>query len=317
MAVVRRLLGALAVVLAVGGLLTACQDEFRGLKLTVATGFDQGVYYVLGSALADAWAGQLRIERPAVRTTAGSVDNLDRLRTGQADVGFSAADAASDFVTQQHDGRGGRRVRALARMHDDYVQLVVRQDSATTRLADLRNLRVSIGPPSSGVEVIAKRLLAVAAVDLPDANVRHLSINDSLQALRDNQIDAFFWSGGLPTPGVTDLARTVPLRMVDLGDLVSQVRSRWPVYGSATVPASAYGLRGSPITTLVVPNFLLVTDAMPDSVAEALVRGLFDAQPALARANPAAKSIDARSAIETTPVPLHPGAEHYYRSIKV
>jgi TRAP transporter TAXI family solute receptor len=297
--------------------LTGCRSGFTGLRLSIATGGTQGVYYVLGNTLADAWTRQLGIPRPTVLSTAASVDNMDRLRLGTADVGFSAADVASD-ASQGGPRPGQHSLRALARIHDDYLQLVVRADTQARRLADLRGLRVSIGSPNSGVQVIAHRLLTAAGLSEADLHAQQLGIDDSLAALRDGQIDAFFWSGGLPTGGVTELAKSVPLRMLDLSDVVPTLRQRYPVYSSATVPASAYGLpNAGPITTLVVHNYLLVTDAMPDDVAEALVKGMFDAQPALVRANVAARSIDVHSAIETAPVPLHPGALRFYRSVKV
>ncbi|WP_307722913.1 TAXI family TRAP transporter solute-binding subunit [Gandjariella thermophila] len=298
--------------------LSGCRDAFTGLRLSIATGGTQGVYYVLGNTLADAWTGQLGIPRPTVLSTAASVDNVDRLRAGTADVGFSAADVAS-AAAAGGPRPGQHAIRALARIYDDYVQLVVRADVPARRLADLRGLRVSIGLPNSGVQVIAQRLLTAAGLsEKNDLQAQQLGIDESLNALRDGRIDAFFWSGGLPTGGVTELAKSVPLRMLDLSDVVPTLRQRYPDYSSATVPASAYGLpNAGPVTTLVVHNYLLVTDAMPDDVAEALVRGVFDAQPALVKANVAARSIDVRAAIETAPVPLHPGALRYYRAVKV
>ncbi|KAA2254851.1 TAXI family TRAP transporter solute-binding subunit [Solihabitans fulvus] len=309
----------LATLLAVAGLVSGCRSGYEGLKLTEAAGSQGGVYNLLGKALADAWAGQLQMDRPKVLETRGSVDNLDKLRSGEADVGFSTVDVASDAAAQITGAPGQRQLRALARMHDDYLQLVVRNDLRVGSVADLKDLRVSIGPANSGVEVIANRVLDVDHVVLPEANVKHLAIDDSASALRQGAIDAFFWSGGLPTPSVATLAKEGHVTLLDLKSEVALLRARYKdVYDSATVPASAYGLPGgTATTTLVVRNVLLVTTTMPDDVAEALVRGLFDAQASLEQASPAAKSIDVRSAIETTPIPLHPGAERYYRSIKI
>jgi TRAP transporter TAXI family solute receptor len=166
--------------------------------------------------------------------------------------------------------------------------------------------------------VIARRLLDAAGMSVDsDIKPAQLSLEESADALRQGTIDAFFWSGGLPTGGISDLAKTVHLRLVDLSGVLPGLRERYPVYGTASVPISTYGLPSPPVTTLVVRNFLLVTAAMRDDVAEALVRGMFDAQPRLVSASPAASAIDPRSAIETVPVPLHPGAERYYRSNKV
>lgn len=307
---------ALGAALAVATLsLTACGDDFDQVKLTVAAGVQGGVYHQLSTALADAWAVDPGVQRPQVAETRGSVDNLTRLRTGQAQVGISAADAADDELARSG---AGHKLYALARLHDDYLQLIVRDDVRATKLADLKDKRVSVGAVDSGVILIAQRLLETAGLSPErDLQARHLDPNASAEEMRQGRLDAFFWSGGVPTQTVTDLAKTVPVRMLDLGDLLPDLRSRYPIYGSATLPASAYQLPGGPITTLVVRNFLLVTDQMSADVAEALLRGLFRAQPALVAANPVARSIEVRSAIETTPVELHPGAARYYRDVKV
>jgi TRAP transporter TAXI family solute receptor len=289
--------------------LGGCEQRFDGTRLTITTGSRGAVYDQLGTVLAAAWAAGLGFS-PTVEPSAGSGQNLDRLLGGQAEIGISAADAAATRAASP----GGEHLQALTRMHDDYVQVVVPAASRITKLADLRGLRVSVGQADSGVRLIADRLLAGAGLSgEADVDRRPLAIDDAAGALSREEIDAFFWSGGLPTEQVTALAHRTPIRVVDLSDLLSMVSQQYQEYGAATLPVSAYQLT-DPVTTLLVPNFLLVTDRMADPVAEALTRGVFDAQPALAAASQAARSIDSRSGIETTPIPLHPGALAYYRS---
>ena len=296
--------------------LSACGNDLASLKLTMASGVEKGVYNRLSAALADAWTEQLGIEHPQVAATKGSLDNLGRLQTGQANVGFSQADAAE--LAASVDDPTRHKLYALARMHDDYLQVVVRDDLAVNRLVDLKGLRVSIGSETSGVRLIADRLLKSAGIS-PDTDLRvqHLDLNEASDAMLAGSLDAFIWSGGLPTQRVTQLAQTVKVKMLDLGDVLKDLRKQYPVYGSATLPASAYSLPGNAVTTLVVRNFLLVNDLMSDEAAEALVAGLFKAQPRLEAASLAARSIEVRAAIETTPIPLHPGALRYYRDSKV
>jgi TRAP transporter TAXI family solute receptor len=166
------------------------------------------------------------------------------------------------------------------------------------------------------VLVVAERLLAVAGLSAAtDFQAVQLGINDSVAALAAGEIDAFFWSGGLPTQGVTDLAAVLPIRLLNLEDLTTAVRAAHPVYAAGTVPAQSYGIP-EPITTLLVRNFLVVRADMGDDVAGALVEGMFDAQKQLTDASPAALTIDLRAAIGTQPVPLHPGAERFFRAEK-
>ncbi len=296
--------------------LPACASRFTGVRLTLATGGTEGVYYNLGNALADAWQAQLDLDaRPVVLSTAGSVDNLDRLASGAADVVFSQVDTAAAQLARAPAG-DPRAPRALARIYDDVVHVVVPASSPAAKLADLRGTRVSVGAPDSGVHVIAERLLAAAGLSpATDFQALRLGINESVDAVASGEIDAFFWSGGLPTRGVTTLAEELPIRLLNLDDLITPVRAAYPEYAAGTVPAQSYGIP-EPITTLFVRNFLVVGAGMHDDVASALVQGLFAAQEQLAAVSPAALTIDLRAAIGTQPVPLHPGAESFFRSQK-
>jgi TRAP transporter TAXI family solute receptor len=287
--------------------LTGCGSTVEDIKITMATGSEGGVYYRLGNGLADIWSGRLGIVRPQVVATAGSKDNVTRLVNNQAQVGFSQADALEEV-------EGSSKLRALARMHDDYLQVIVRADLPVTRIGQLTGLRVSVGAVESGVEIIANRMLDSLQVKPQRLN---LGIEESAQAMREGRLDAFFWSGGLPTSAITKLTKDLGVRMLDLKDDLVPFRQQYPVYGTATLPASTYNLQSGPIITLTVRNFLLVSESMPDDVAEALVRQLFEGQPDLVKAHSAARTIEQRSAIETSPVPLHNGAMRYYRDAKV
>jgi uncharacterized protein len=301
------------VLLMLVGLLSGCRERFDRPLLSISAGNQSGVYTQLSMVLSQQWARDLAISPPSVLFSGGSVDNIQRLLNDRADVGLSAADAAATALTQP----GGDSLRALARMHDDYLQIVVPKNSAIEKVSDLRGKRVSVGSRTSGVELIANRLLDTAGLGRETALHRQeMTLDDSAAGLRAGRIDAFFWSGGLPTKAISDLAAQIPLRLIDLSDVLPAMRAKYQEYGTATVPASTYQLPKA-VTTLVVRNFLLVTNRMPDSLAEALTRGFFAAQPALAAKNAAARSIDFRSGIETMPITLHPGALAYYRSVQI
>ncbi|HKN95709.1 MAG TPA: TAXI family TRAP transporter solute-binding subunit, partial [Pseudonocardiaceae bacterium] len=283
------------VALVAAGTLAGCRGRFDGLRLTIATGSSDGVYYQLGSQLAGVWAGQLGIPRPAVRTTAGSLANITQLEQGRADVGFADADVIGDL------SQGRYPLRALARIYDDYIQVVVRAGVPIHDLAGLAGHRVSIGPAGSQVQVVADRLLPAARVH--GVTAVELSLNDSIKAMEAGRIDAFFWSGGLPTAGIKNMR--VPFRLLDLGadpsGVLRTMLTNYPVYGTGLVPAGFYQ-KGSPsVTTLIVPNFLLASTKMPNDVAEALVGGLFTATGRLAGVTSAALGIDVHTAIYTQP----------------
>lgn len=304
--------------LAVAGLATVvsgCAKRFSGTRLTIATGDTQGLYYTLGTALATVWQERLKLDHtPVALQTAGSVANLELLVGGEADLAFSQVDAAADQMARHQ--QDAQAFTALARIYDELVHVVVRASSPITSLDGLRGARVSVGARDSGVLLVARRLLDVAGLDLErDLDAVQLGINESVSALLADEIDAFFWCGGLPTTGVSELTRAVPIRLLDLEDLVGPIRARHPVYAPGLVPANTYGTHDA-VTTVLVRNFLLTRPSLPNDLARALLEAMFDARFELAQASPAALTISPRVAIGTQPVPLHPGAEDFYRSAK-
>jgi TRAP transporter TAXI family solute receptor len=283
----------------------------------IATGTPEGVYYRYGTALAGVVGSRLPGVHAEVDATEGSVDNLRRIAAGRATVAFSAADAAADAATGRGDFRTALPIRAVARVYDDYVHLVVRADSPIRTPADLRGRRVSLGQPGSGTGLISGRVLQVLGLvpsrDL--AAARHLGLAGSAAALRAGHVDAFFWSGGLPTTGITDLAAGLPVRLVPLGDLARGMRVHSRTYRAASVPAGTYpGVLQ--VQTLAVPDYVVTRAGTDSALVYQLTRALFEARDQLAATVPIAGMLEARSAIETSPVPLHPGALQYYRDTK-
>ncbi|MFC7879395.1 TAXI family TRAP transporter solute-binding subunit [Isoptericola sp. NPDC057391] len=290
-------------------------DGQRPDALTVATGGSTGIYHAYGTAVAQVLED--RYDVPVeVAETGGSVENLQSLDDGTAQVAFSAADAARDAVAGEGEFDEPLDLRALARVYDDFLHLVVPADSNVRSIDQLRGRRVSLGAPRSGTALIAHRLLAAADVPAADLSDARLGLDASLEALRAGEIDAFFWSGGLRTPGLTALADEVPVRLVPLGDLVEEVRSRYGSgYRHGIVPEGMYG-SSRVVETLAVPNFLMVRSDMPDAEARTLVSTLFDARGQIATQVPSAANLDRVRAIFTDPVELHPGALRYYRDTK-
>jgi TRAP transporter TAXI family solute receptor len=284
--------------------------------IEIATGSTQGVYYRYGTAFAGVVDAELPGVRARVRGTEGSVENLRRVADGDSTLAFSAADAAADAVT----GRGAFArplpVRALARVYDDYVHLVVPADSAIRSAADLRGHRVSVGQAGSGTEIIAGRVLAAVGLDTArDLVPARLGIDASATALREGRLDAFFWSGGLPTAGIVSLAGQLRIRLVPLGDLTPALRRYSRTYRAAAVPTGAYpGVTG--VLTVAVPNYLVTRADAGDALVYELTRLLFRSRERVARQVSLAGVLDARAAIETSPVALHAASLRYYQDTK-
>ena len=279
----------------------------RHRVVRIATGSRNAVYYALGSALARVIDQDLPNTDASVLVTAASAENVQLVASGRAEVGFTQADV---LVT---GGVPAPSMVALARVYDDLLHLVVRGDGPIRTLEDLAGKRVSVGAQGSGTVVTVRRLLTVARMRGLDE--QHLGLDDSVAALTAGEIDAFFFSGGLPVAGIKKLSATMPTRLVDLSKWAGDLRKTYSdAYVVRDVPVSAYQMPA--VATVAVPNLLVVASSMDEGLAFDLTRLLLERRDVLAAAHPAAERLDIRSAIGTLPVPLHPGAARYYRSVK-
>ncbi|MFC4911932.1 TAXI family TRAP transporter solute-binding subunit [Actinomadura gamaensis] len=316
----RRRLAALVVLLAcVPFGASGCRSDRPSLPpVVIATGGEGGVYHALGDAFAATLHDRWKV-RATVLTTAASIENLRLLAAHKADLAFTTVDSADLATRGAGPFAGNVRIAALSGLYDDYLHIVVRADGPIRSVADLRGRRVSTGAAGSGTEVLAGRVLAAAGVRVSgrDAIVRsRLSASASGEALRAGRIDAFFFNGGLPTPAVTDLARTVRVRLLPVGSLVAGLqRSFGEVYLARSIPATTYGM-GREVPTVATPNVLVVRADMPAAEARELTALLFASRSRLAAVHAQARRLDRRAALVTYPLPLHPGAALYFRETK-
>lgn len=283
--------------------------------VTVSGGGTTGIYYGYGGELAAVLGGEFGVETDVLET-GGSIDNLRYLGEGSVQLAFSTADAAGDAAAGRAPFDEPLPVVAAARLYDDFVHLIVPADSPITAIEDLRGRMVSLGAAGSGTELIAGRLLAAAGIDPAEVTNAALGIDGSIEALRGGEIDAFFWSGGLPTPGIGDLAKSFTIRLVGLQRLVDDLRADYGSgYRHGVVPKGTYALPGD-VETLAVPNFLMVRADASDAFVYETLAELFDEQSRIAANVQAAALLDKHRAIYTEPVDLHPGALEYYRDTK-
>ncbi|CAG7613846.1 TAXI family TRAP transporter solute-binding subunit [Leucobacter soli] len=282
----------------------------------IAGGGTGGVYYDYGGRLADALQQGLGIDIAVVETH-GSVDNLLRVGSGDALLGFAQGDTAADAIAGTGAFDAPLPVQAVARVYDEYVHVVVPADSEAEGIRDLAGLRISLGAENSGVQVIAARVLGSSGVLLDGVENPALGLDASIEALRNGEIDGFFWVGGLPTPGIEGLAAAMPIRLLPVEaeavDLANAGHAG--VYRLAEFPIGIYGI-GTPTATMTVPNYLVAATAAPDELILEVTRTLFESRAAIARQVAAAGSLDRRQAIFTGPMPLHPGAAEYYVAVR-
>lgn len=310
---------ALAVVVGVAGWLVRSGRTPQSVippsdVMVLATGPEHGLAHRYGQALAASPDAPGTVHAVA---TAGPQENLERLTQGTATFALATADVVEAYLTTAPT-TAAQPVRAVARLYDSYLHLLVPSDSPVHRLADLTGRRVAIG---AGAELVADRTLAAAGIDAASDLTRVvMAPAEAVRALRAGQVEAALLLDGVPS---SDLA-TLPGRLVDLADVAGTLlgSSACPtpacaVYRAGTVPAASYRGLAVAITTVAVPTLLLTTtEASPETVGE-FTRLVFESAPSIAAAVPAVRQIDRHTAVFTGAVPLHEGAKAYYRATKV
>jgi uncharacterized protein len=290
-------------------------------SVVITAGNTTGVYYAWSQQLAQ----QLEITNPGLRVTVnrsdGSVQNLNRLRDGTADLGLTTMDATaprndlSPAAADAEQARAAQSVplRALGRIYDDYVQIVVRSDSRLRSVTDLEGRRVAVNTPGSGTALIAGRVLKTAGISVIDSD---LGVADGMAALEHKKVDAVIWSGGIPTPSIADTASRTKLRLLPLGDLADTLRATYgSVYRPATIPPGRYP-GTEEVATLASANLLVARADADPAMVTAVLSTIFDRRDAIGLVVPAANATDRRTAIWTGGLSLHPAAVEYYRRSK-
>ncbi|MEU4426864.1 TAXI family TRAP transporter solute-binding subunit [Actinoplanes sp. NPDC024001] len=282
----------------------------QATRIGIATGNATGVYFALGNAYAEQVNAAGGNVQATAAETGASVQNIQQLVAGTYDVAFSLADTAANAINGTGSFTAKQPVAALARIHTNYTQVIVRKASGIKDVAGMKGKRVSTGSPKSGTEVIANRILTAAGLKPEtDVQAQKLDLTKTVDGMKDGTIDALFWSGGLPTPGITDLMTTAKdqVEFLDITPLLPEMQKINEVYQEGTIPAATYGTAAD-VKTIVVPNFLLVREDLDANVACVLTKTLFDRKAQLEQANAAAKEITVQTARQTDPVPVHRGA---------
>ena len=302
---------AIAITLAVSGA--------QAQNLSIATGGTGGVYYPMGGGLAAVLSKQVPGMTATAEVTGGSVDNLNLVASGKPYIAFTMTDAAKDAAT----GAGkftGRKVpvQTLAVLYPNRMHVVTTEATGIKSMKDLKGKRVSTGSPGSATEVMAFRLLEAAGIDKDkDVKRERLGAAESVNAMKDRKIDAFFWVGGLPTAAVTDLANTpgTKIQMIDHADAVEAMNKKYGnLYFKDTIPKATYAGMAADNQNASVANVLVVNANMPEADVYKIVKAMFENQPELIRTHKEYQSVKLENQKQaSTPLPFHPGALKYFK----
>src|SRR5215212_5911241 len=305
--------GSIAVAAVLAGSVAAQQRS-----IAIATGGTGGVYYPLGGGLANILSKSLPGIQASAEVTGGSVDNLKLIGSGQAELAFTMVDATLDAYKGEDKFKGNKvDVRALAVLYPNRMHVVSVEGKGIDKMADLKGKRVSTGSPGSATEVMAFRVIEAAGLDKDkDLKRERLGVSESVNAVKDRKIDAFFWVGGIPTAAVTDLAASpgIKMKLIDHSDTVDQMNAKYgKLYVTDTIPAKTYPGQEKDNTIATVQNILVTDDKMSDDLAYKIVKIIFDKKADLVAVHQEAQNIDYKYQVkDNSPVPWHPGALKYF-----
>lgn len=304
-------MGRRAFLVATAAITAACLRSAPGGRVRLAAGERGGMYLTFAELLAKRIEARYPDISVDVVPTEGSVENLARLRSAEVDMGLVLADVAE---LDRADGPPETTPEAVARVYENYLQVVVRDSAAAKQLSDLAGRRVSIGPGGSGAAMTSEVLFDAAGLRGRVDMVR-FRLRDGLAGLATGELEALVWSGGVPTPAIAELDATVGLRMLDLGTLAAPMAqlSGYP-YLARPVPTGVYAPPG--LRSIGVPNLLLCRQHLAADVVSAVVDVLANDAPQLVP--PYVRGLqylDPPSMIQTGLLPLHPGAVSAYRRL--
>lgn len=289
----------------------AAKAEF----VNVLTGGTSGVYYPLGVAISKVLTEKVPDARPSVQATKASVENLVLLQAGKGEIAFTLADSLADGAAGKEEvgfKAPLTKVRALGGIYPNYIQIVASKDSGIKTLADLKGRRLSVGAPKSGTELNARAILNAAGIKYEDlGKVEYLPFAESVELMKNRQLDATLQSAGLGVASIKDLANSVPIVVVEIpASVIDKVGAP---YLKANIPAKTYEGQEAAVATAAVPNFLVTRSDLSDDAVYAMTKAIYDNLPELAAAHAAAKSIKVEDAMKGSPVAFHPGAARYFK----
>lgn len=284
--------------------------------INVLTGGTSGVYYPIGVGLSQLYSNGIEGSKTSVQATKASVENLNLLQAGRGELAFALGDSVADAWNGVEDAGFKaplKKLRAIAGTYPNYIQIVASKESGITTLADLKGKRISVGAPKSGTELNARAIFKAAGLSYEDmGKVEFLPYAESVELIKNRQLDATLQSSGLGMAAIRDLAATLPINFVAIpAEITAKIDNA--AYQAASIPAGTYDGQDSDVPTVAITNILVSHEGVSDEVAYQMTKLMFDNLERLGNAHSAAKDIKLEGAAKDLPIPLHSGAERFYK----
>lgn len=294
-------------------LVAGCGGEGGSVRqafLSLGTAGTGGIYYPLGGAITSLLSVDDSLRQYTAEVTGGSVENVNRLKEGQIDLGFCLAVSIYEAFHGGEDyGEAFGSLRVVAPLYPNMVHLLVPRGSTATSIADLAGAKISVGSAGSGTEEVARQLLGVYGMTYEDVEARFLTFSESSASLRDGAIDAAIISVGYPAAAVLEATTTGGARLISMEpERIEALRERFPYYSPGRIPVGAYPGIETDVTTVAMMNWIVGTEDLDHEVVEGLLGILRDKKTNLEQVHEMAGQIDLAT-LPDAPIPLHPGTE--------
>lgn len=290
------------------------------MHLTMATGGVAGTYFPLGGVMAQVISERSGVVNITAQATGASVENVNLVDMGEADLALVQNDIAYFAFTgsgiPSFEGNQITNFRAIANLYPEVLHVVAQADLGVESMADLLGKRIAVGAPGSGNEANCRQIFGFYGLSYTNTSPFFISFAESVNHFKDRLIDSFVFTTGAPNPGIMDIVTLHEVTFVPIdGEIRDQIIEQYPYFTKAVIPAGTYMGQTEDVETIAVQAILIVREDLSDDIVYAMTRAMFENLDDIALGHAMGRMIQLETALDGLTVPLHPGAERFYRAV--
>lgn len=289
------------------------------VNLVISTGGTSGSYFPVGGAIANIVSNYAEGLNITAQTSGGSIENLKLIEKGQSEFGLAQNDLA-DYAMKGIELFDTKleKIRGIATIYPEYIQIAVRPDKGINSISDLKGKKISVGAPGSGSEANCRQFLALLGVPYESFSPQFLENTDAANQYKDNVIDGFIITTGLPSPAITEIATTKGVKVLGFSkEEAEKINNEWGFLTPETIPANSYKDQGEDVITMAAKSVIFTSADISEDIVYKFTKALWENQPELEQANAKAKNMNKEDPLGGVTVPAHPGAAKYYKEIGI